>query len=203
MIRKKFREAVIKYCKEIQSGERKPQPALEALRKFQSERKKQRVKLNQLKFNQQTNKQRLFVCEEEPEEAKVNDPNQDPEWNSQKDSDSQNNKKKADEAIDGFQVGDAEAAALGISPTKQTDAQKKTNTQTNKKKDKLNQLELFKGNEAKKTDDQLTEMLKMVERQNNLLMQLDRKIQKKIQKKTSKQRGKTSTIQQLDRSEPK
>jgi len=67
MIRKKFRESVIRYCKEIQSGERKVQPALEALRRFQSERKKQRVKLNQLKFNQQTNKQRLFVCEEEPE----------------------------------------------------------------------------------------------------------------------------------------
>ena len=34
MIRKKFREAVIKYCKEIQKGEREPQAALEALRKF-------------------------------------------------------------------------------------------------------------------------------------------------------------------------
>ena len=141
----------------------------------------------------------MFVCEDEPEEQNATDSNQLPDWDSQKDN--AESPKKVDEAIDGFKIGDGDAAALGVSPTKQDETNKKSAQPTQKKKDKIHQLELFKGNEAKKTDDQLTEMLKMVERQNNLLMSLDRKIQKKIQKKTNKQQVKP-TVQQLDRTDP-
>ena len=36
--RSKFRNAVVKFCKEIKSGDRKPMAALDALNKFKTER---------------------------------------------------------------------------------------------------------------------------------------------------------------------
>jgi hypothetical protein len=36
--RSKFRDAVVKFCNEIKSGERKPMVALDALNKFQDDR---------------------------------------------------------------------------------------------------------------------------------------------------------------------
>ena len=56
IIRKKFRVAVINFCKQIKSGEKEQLPALEALKKFQIDRQKQLKKLNDLKFNSKKKK---------------------------------------------------------------------------------------------------------------------------------------------------
>ena len=60
MILKKFREAIIKFCKQIQSGEREQLPALEALKTFQKDRKLQLLKLDELKFNSVKEKKKLI-----------------------------------------------------------------------------------------------------------------------------------------------
>ena len=55
LIRKKFRDAAMKYCKKVQQGEVDQLPALAALKKFQEERDQQTKKLNELKFSSNVN----------------------------------------------------------------------------------------------------------------------------------------------------
>ena len=61
MIRKKFRDSIIKFCKEVQSGERQQLPALEALRQFKDERRRQLLKLNELKYSSGKLKKNLLT----------------------------------------------------------------------------------------------------------------------------------------------
>lgn len=61
LIRKKFREAAMKYCKQVQQGEKDQLPALTALTKFQEERRLQNQRLNELTFNSNLNKKKNII----------------------------------------------------------------------------------------------------------------------------------------------
>ena len=63
LIRKKFRDAAMKYCKQVRSGKLNELPALTALRKFQEERSLQRKKLDELKFSSNMNQKKNPISE--------------------------------------------------------------------------------------------------------------------------------------------
>ena len=63
LIRKKFRDAAMKYCKQVQSGKVNELPALTALKKFQEERSQQQKKLDELKFSSNVNQKKNAISE--------------------------------------------------------------------------------------------------------------------------------------------
>ena len=63
VIRKKFRDAIINFCKQVRSGEKRQLPALKALKEFQEERAIQNQKMNELKFNSNIREKKNLINE--------------------------------------------------------------------------------------------------------------------------------------------
>lgn len=75
LIRKKFRDAIINFCKQYKLEKRQMLPPLEALKQFQEERNIQMIKLNELKFNSIREKKKL-ISDENLKDDPVKKPSQ-------------------------------------------------------------------------------------------------------------------------------